>query len=84
MLLAGRKYNGNNTLGIINNATLDPNPRGFYTVPEGHTYIGGWSAMNRHHLFFEDFDGDGEKEVMSEINGAWNRVTVWDIDGTAE
>jgi len=40
--------------------------------------------MNREHIFFEDFDGDGEKEVMTEINGVWNRVTVWRADGTAE
>ena len=83
-LLTARKYNGTNTVGIINNQTLNPSPRGFYSVPSGHTYMGGWSAMNRHHLFFEDFDGDGAKEVMSEINGTWNRVTVWDANGAAK
>jgi len=82
-LLASRKYNGTNTVAIINNKTLDPNPRGFYSVPPGATYVPGWSSMNRHHLFYEDLDGDGIKEVISEINGAWNRVTVWRVDGTA-
>jgi hypothetical protein len=83
-LLAGRKYNGWNSLGVIHNTSLDPDTRGFHSVPKGHTSIGGWSSMNRHHLFFEDFDGDGEKEVLSEINGSWNRVTVWDKHGVAE
>ncbi len=83
-LLAARKYNGFNAVAMIDNKSLNPAPRGLHTVPEGHTYIGGWSSMNRYHLFFEDFDGDGEKELMSEINGSWNRVTVWDKYGTAK
>ena len=80
-LLAARKYNGNNTVAIINNKTLNPKPRGFYTVPSGHTYVPGWASMNRHHLFYEDLDGSGDKKVISEINGTWNRVTVWDAKG---
>ena len=83
-LLAARKYNGTNTVAIINNETLNPSPRGFYSVPSGHTHMPGWSSMNRHYLFFEDFDGDGTKEVMSEINGSWNRVTIWDANGGAK
>ena len=82
-LLAARKYNGTNTVAIINNNALDPTPRGFYSVPAGHTYVGGWSSMNRHHLFHADLDGDGVKKVVSEINGTWNRVTVWDAQGNA-
>jgi len=82
-LLASRKYNGTNRVAIINNKTLDPNPRGFHTVPSGSTYVPGWSSMNRHHLFYKDLDGDGEREVISEINGTWNRVTVWRADGKA-
>ena len=83
-LLAARRYNGTNTLGIISNQTLDPSPRGYISVPSGHTYMPGWSAMNRHHIFFEDFDGDGAKEVMTEINGRWNRVSVWSASGAAK
>lgn len=82
-LLASRKYNGTNQVGIINNKTLDSNPRGFHTVPPEATYVPGWSSMNRHHLFYEDLNSDGEKEVISEINGTWNRVTVWRADGKA-
>ncbi|MGD9494777.1 MAG: FG-GAP repeat domain-containing protein [Armatimonadota bacterium] len=81
-LLAARRINGNDTLGIINNRTLDPTPRGFHTVPAGHTYVGGWASMNRYHIFYEDLDGDGTREVISEKNGSWNRVTVWDQTGT--
>jgi outer membrane protein assembly factor BamB len=80
-LLASRKYNGTNDAAIINNQTLDPDPRGFESVPPGCTHVPGWSSMNRHHLFYEDLDGDGVKEVVSETNGTWNRVTVWRADG---
>ncbi len=80
-LLAARKYNGWNSVAIINSKTLDPRPRGFLRVPAGHTYMPGWSSMNRHHLFHEDLDGDGRREVISEINGTWNRVCVWTAGG---
>lgn len=80
-LLAARKYNGTNTVAIINSRTLEPGPRGFINVPPGHTYMPGWSSMNRHHLFWEDLDGDGTREVISEINGTWNRLCVWSADG---
>ena len=82
-LLAARKYNGTNTVGIINSGTLNPSPRGFLSVPSGHTYMPGWSSMNRHHLFCEDLDGNGSQEIISEINGTWNRVCVWSLDGSA-
>jgi hypothetical protein len=81
-LLAARHSNGTNTVRIINNEKLEPGERGFYSVPPGHTYVPGWSSMNRHHLFYQDLDGDGRGEVVSEINGTWNRVTVWSVDGT--
>ncbi len=82
-LLAARRINGTHRVGVINNRTLDPKRRSFNAVPPGHTYVGGWSSMNRYHLFYEDLDGDGTREVISEINGSWNRVTVWDIGATA-
>ncbi len=82
-LLASRKYNGTNTAAILNNRTLNPKPRGFYGVPPGHTYVGGWTSLNRHHIFYEDLDGNGEREVICEVNGTWNRVTVWSETGKA-
>ena len=80
-LLASRKITDGPSLGVINNRTLDPSPRGFYGVPAGHTHVSGWMDQTRHHIFVEDLDGDGKKEVVSEITGAWNRVTVWDLQG---
>jgi outer membrane protein assembly factor BamB len=81
-LLIARWHNDGHALAIINNRTLDPTSRGFAGVPSGHSNIGGWDCMNRKHIFYEDVDGDGKKEVVSEINGFWNRVTVWTADGT--
>lgn len=82
-MLASRRITGVHNVGIISSKTLDPNPRGFDTVPEGVTYAGGWMSLNRGHMFYEDLDGDGTREVISDINGVWNRVTVWDAGGKA-
>jgi len=40
-------------------------------------------CLNRHHLFYKDLNNDGTKEVVNEINGTWNRVTVWNTNGEA-
>ncbi len=80
-LLASRKITDGPSLGVINNRTLDPTPRSFYGVPAGYTHVSGWMDQTRHHIFVEDLDGNGKKEVVSEITGAWNRVTVWDLQG---
>ncbi len=80
-LLASRKITDRPSLGVINNRTLDPTPRSFDGVPAGHTHVGGWMDQTRHHIFVDDLDGDGKQEVVSEITGAWNRVTVWDLQG---
>jgi hypothetical protein len=82
-LVCSQRWNGTDLAAIVNSRTLDPNPRSFYTVPAGCTDVGGWSAQNRMHIFYEDLDGDGTKEVISETNGTWNRVTVWDANGAA-
>jgi len=82
-LLSSRHINGTHRLGILNNISLDPSVRGFNTVPDGYTFVGGWMSLNRHHLFYEDMDSDGTPEVISEINGTWNRVTIWNGEGTA-
>ncbi len=82
-LLVGRRPNDSHALAIINNRRLSPASRGFDGVPAGHTSVAGWDGMSRHHLFHEDLDGDGKKEVVSEINGVWNRVTVWSAEGRA-
>ena len=81
-LLVARQPTEVHTVAVVNNRTLDPRPRGFHGVPPGHTYIPGWQSMSRRHLFYEDVDGDGRREVVSEVNGSWNRVSVWAEDGT--
>lgn len=80
-LLAGRKHNGTNNMAVINNRVLSADPRSFAGVPPGVTFVGGWGAMNRNHLFYEDPAGDGDMCVIGDINGTYNRVTVWDLYG---
>lgn len=50
---------------------------GFYTTPPGHSYVGGWTAQQRTALTAADLDGDGSVEVITCVNGTWNRVTVY-------
>lgn len=79
-LLIARWPNGFDTITIINSETLQ-HSRGFYGVPEGHTMVGGWTQQNRTALEYADLDGDGTGEVVSAINGVYNRVTVFDLAG---
>ena len=81
-LLIARQPTEVHNLAVVNNRTLDSKQRGFDGVPPGHTFIPGWQTMTRRHLFYEDVDGDGRREVVSEVNGSWNRVSVWAEDGT--
>ena len=82
-LLIGRDITDGAHLAMINNRDLETVRHGFQTVPEGSTYVPGWMSMNRSHIFYEDLDGDGVREVCSEITGSWNRVTVWTAEGKA-
>ena len=81
-LLIAREPTDSHALAIVNSRTLDAKPRGYHGVPAGHTSIGGWACMSRDHILYEDVNGDGEREVVSEINGTWNRIGVWSRDGT--
>jgi hypothetical protein len=83
-LLIARQPTDSHSLAVVNSRTLDTTRRGFYGVPDGHTYIGGWASMSRKHILYDDLDGDRVKEVVSEINGTWNRVTVWGENGSAQ
>ncbi|MDP6778564.1 MAG: hypothetical protein QGI83_17555 [Candidatus Latescibacteria bacterium] len=49
-------------------------------VPEGHSDIKSWGGR-RYHLFNEDLAGEGVKRVVSEVNGPWDRVGIWDESG---
>jgi hypothetical protein len=82
-LLVARQPTDVHALAIVNSRTLTVTGSGFDGVPAGHTNPTGWSTMSRNHLFIQDIDGDGKAEVVSEINGFWNRITVWDLDGRA-
>jgi len=82
-LLIAREPTDGEPVAMVNNRQLSGNPRGFYSVPSGHVRVSGWACMSRDHIFYVDMDGDGEKEVVSEINGTWNRVTVWNKAGGA-
>ncbi|MBT4818517.1 MAG: hypothetical protein HON70_22595, partial [Lentisphaerae bacterium] len=80
-LLAARKYAGGGAMRIINNRRITPGAGGFLTVPKGHTFMRGWANMSRRHILYADLDGDGVKEVIQDMNGAWNRITVYTATG---
>jgi len=81
-LLDSRWPNDGVAAAVIDSVTLEVGG-GFTSVPNGHANIGGWTAMNRPFTFYTDLDADGAREVISAINGVWNRVTVWDAAGRA-
>jgi hypothetical protein len=82
-LLVGREPADTHAVVVISNRAeyvpnmLGPDPCSFHDTPPGHTDVWVWGAMYRNHLFVADIDGDGQVEVVSDITGAWNRVTVW-------
>lgn len=80
-MLASRDITDGPTPHVINSKTLDPDPRGYNGVPSGFTYVGGWIDQRRMHYFYVDLDGDGKKEIVSDIVGVWNRISTWDVDG---
>lgn len=80
-LLVSRWPNGNDHLAIVNSKTMAVVGRGYNGVPPGHSSVGGWTAQNRTRLLACDVDGDGKKEVVTAINGTWNRVTVYSQEG---
>ena len=79
-LLFAREPTDGHFMYALNNKTMQLR-RGYDGVPSGHTYVGGWANMSRDHIFVADLYGDGKQEVVSEINGAWNRITVWNLEG---
>jgi hypothetical protein len=80
-LLVAQWPNGSDDLAIVGSGPLAVTGRGYYGVPAGHTFVGGWTAQNRTALSLEDLDGDGKQEVVTAINGTWNRVTVYSEEG---
>ena len=80
-LLVARWHNDSAAMAVVNSKTLARTGTGFFDVPAGHTFVGGWDVQNREDNFATDLDGDGKPEVVSAINGTWNRVAVWDAAG---
>ena len=87
-LLVGRQPADTHAVVVVNSHAeytpnmLGPDPRSFHDVPPDHTDVWTWGRMARSHMYCEDINGDGEKEVIGDIHGAWNRVTVWSSDAT--
>jgi len=81
-LLVARCPSDMHTLAVINNRTLDTTPRSFWETQRGHTYVQAWGCSSRKYIFYEDLDAGGEKKVVGDVNGTWNRITIWRGDGT--
>jgi hypothetical protein len=80
-LLVAQWPNGFDDLAIVGSQNLALMGRGFAGVPPGHSFIGGWTAQNRTAIVCDDLDADGQREVITAINGVWNRVTVYSEKG---
>jgi len=80
-LLVSRWPNGYDRLAVLSSKTMAVTGQGYYGVPAGHSAVGGWTAQNRTGLFYEDLDGDDKREVVTAVNGTWNRVTVYSDEG---
>lgn len=80
-LLVARWHNDGVAMAVVNSKEMRDVRHGYDGVPAGHTYVAGWDCMNREDNVLSDLDGDGKREVVSAINGTWNRVTIYDADG---
>jgi hypothetical protein len=72
--------NGVDNLSIVNSRTLAVTA-GYYGVPSSHTMVSGWTAQNRVDLIWEDINADNAPELVTAINGTWNRVTTYNRAG---
>jgi len=86
-LLIAREPADSHGLAIVDNQSIKHVGGGlggyaFSEVPIGHTPdCGGFASTIRHHIFYDDINGDGAKELISDVNGRLCRVTVWDTRG---
>ncbi|MDO9542293.1 MAG: hypothetical protein Q7J98_08225, partial [Kiritimatiellia bacterium] len=64
-------------------STVCPTVHSFGGLPAGHTRItGGFGSMITDHVFVDDINADGAKEVICCVNRTWSRITVYAADGT--
>jgi len=82
-LLVARKPGCAHALAVVNNRRLDADPpHRFNDVPAGHTAVGtGFASTNTLRILVEDLKGHGRNSVVTLINGSWNRVGVFDLEG---
>ncbi|MBU0610847.1 MAG: hypothetical protein KKI08_23410, partial [Armatimonadetes bacterium] len=80
-LLVARWHNDGVNMAVVSSKTMTRTGSGYDGVPAGHTHVGGWDCMNREDNFRVDLDGDGKPEIVSAINGTWNRVTIYSEQG---
>jgi hypothetical protein len=80
-LLLAREPSDWDTLTVIDNTDLKPEPEGFHDLPPGHRIIWAWMQNRPVYLAAADLDGDAAQEVVAAIDGIWNRVSIWDREG---
>ena len=80
-LLVGGWLNGFNQLVAIGSKKIEEVARGYDEFPPGHSSVKGFAVMNRYDNFLTDLNHDGRQEVISAINGSWNRVSIYSEDG---
>ncbi len=57
---------------------------GYNVPPPGAEHFNLWACLNRTGIIVADLDGDGKNEIISGINGFWNRIIIWDCDGVPQ
>lgn len=85
-LASGKGYTGLAEFSILNSRKVDKDAvtEKYSRLPANFDRIGGWLFVHNTAIFCEDLDGDGKKEVISSLNGSWNWLVVWSIDGTPQ
>ncbi len=78
-LLVSKWPNGVNDIGVIDGQDWSIT-YAYTALPEGHTRIPDWTAMDTPHILVDDINGDGKMEVILDVNGSWNYLCVYDAD----
>ncbi len=57
---------------------------GYNVPPPGVEHFNLWACLNRTGIIVADLNGDGKEEIVSGINGFWNRIIIWNNDGVPQ